>query len=66
MSDSNKLTEINWRSSKQEIEDMTIEQAIEILQGQINLGKTKGDFRPREHLTKALEIAVKCMKNNIE
>lgn len=55
-------TEINRKSSKEEIASMTIKQAIEILENQIKLGHTKGDFRPREHMTKALEVAVECMK----
>ena len=60
-----KETEINWKSSYEDIENMTVLQAIEVLELQITLGKTKGDFRPREHLTKALEIAVECMKKSL-
>lgn len=56
-----KETQINWKSTDKEIENMTYNQAIEILKNQIKLGKTKGNFRPRKHLTKALELAVKAM-----
>ena len=43
-------------ASLEEINKMTYEEAKEIISGQIELGHRKGDFRPREHLTKALEI----------
>lgn len=43
-------------ASPEEINKMTYEEAKEIISGQIELGHRKGDFRPREHLTKALEI----------
>lgn len=55
------MTEINWHSTHKEIENMTIKQAMEIIKGQIDLGHTKGDCRPREHMTKALEMAYECM-----
>ena len=46
-----------WKdATKKEIENMQFEDAVEILQRHINLGNRKGDFRPREHLTKAMEI----------
>ena len=46
-----------WKdATKKEIDNMQFEDAVEILQRHINLGKRKGDFRPREHLTKAMEI----------
>lgn len=39
-----------------DIENMTFKEAQEIVERQINLGHSKGDFRPRKHMTKALEI----------
>ena len=57
-----KETQINWKSSDEEISDMTHEQAIELIQKQINLGKSSGDFRPRKHLVKAYELAVRALE----
>ena len=58
-----KDTEINWHSSKEEIDTMTINQAIEILENHIAMGYSHSKIKPRKHMTKALEIAVECMKN---
>jgi len=57
-----KDTQINWKSSDEEINNMTIEQAIELIQKQIDLGNTKGDFKPRKHLVKAYELALEALK----
>lgn len=60
-----KETQINWKSSKSEINQMTITQAIEILENQIELGKSQGDWKPREHMIKAYEIAIKALKDKL-
>ena len=57
-----KECQINWGSTDDEIENMTIEQAIELLQKQIILGESKGEFKPRKHMIKAYKIAVDSMK----
>lgn len=44
------------------IEQMTNNQAVDILQKQINSYYRGGDFRPRKHLAKALELAVLALK----
>jgi len=36
-----KETQINWKSTDDEIDNMTIEQAIELLEKQIKLGESK-------------------------
>lgn len=47
----------DWlHAKKKEIENMTFDQAREIVEKQIRLGKEGGKWCPREHLTKALEI----------
>lgn len=58
-----KETKINWKSNEKDIENMSIIQAIEILENHIKLGKSKGDFKPRKHMVKALEIAVEQLNN---
>ena len=60
-----KETQINWKSSDEEISNMTCKQAIELIQKQINLGKSNGDFRPRKHLVKSYELAVKALEKQI-
>ena len=57
-----KETQIHWKSTDDEIENMTIEQAIELLEKQITLRESKGDFKPRKHMVKAYKIAVDSMK----
>jgi len=57
-----KETQINWKSTDDEIENMTIEQAIELIEKQIILGESKGDFKPRKHMVKAYKIAVDALK----
>ena len=47
----------DWlHASKKDIENMTFDQAKEIVEKQIRLGKEGGQWCPREHLKKALEI----------
>lgn len=47
----------DWlHSSDEEVKNMTFEEAKEIIEKQIALGHSKGEFRPRKHFTKALEI----------
>ena len=54
----------DWKHcSDKEIENMTFEEAREIIEKMIVLGHSKGDFRPREHLTKALEIVLNKAMN---
>jgi len=60
-----KETQINWKSSDEEVNSITHEQAIELLQKQINLGMSNGDFKPRKHLVKAYELAVKSLEKQI-
>jgi len=60
-----KETQINWKSSDEEISNMTCEQAIELIQKQIDLGMSKGDFKPRKHLVKAYELAVEALDKQI-
>ena len=57
-----KETQIHWKSTDDEIENMTIEQAIELIEKQIILGESKGDFKPRKHMVKAYKIAVDALK----
>ena len=57
-----KETQIHWKSTDEEIENMTIEQAIELIEKQIALGESKGDFKPRKHMVKAYKIAVDSIK----
>lgn len=46
-----------WRlATTGEISSMTFDEAKEIVERQIELGHKTGDWRPREHLTKAMEI----------
>ena len=60
-----KETQINWKSFDEEISNMTHEQAIELIQKQINLGTLKGDFKPRKHVVKAYKLAVKALDKQI-
>jgi len=60
-----KETQINWKSSDEDIQNMTIKQAIELIENQITLGKLGGDFRPRKHMVKAYELALEALKNNL-
>lgn len=49
----------DWKNcSDKEIENMTFEEVKEIIERQIALGHSSGDFRPRKHMTKALEIVL--------
>ncbi len=59
----NQLTEINMYSSDEKIENMSIEQAIEIIQKHVDLGHKSGEFKPRKHMTKALEIALEALED---
>jgi len=60
-----KETQINWKSSDEEVNSMTYKQAIELIQKQVNLGKSNGDFKPRKHMVKAYELAVKALEKQI-
>ena len=54
-----------WRmATKEEIDNMTFQEAEKIIQRMINLGHNKGEYRPREHFTKALEIVLNKAKEN--
>lgn len=56
-----------WRmATKEEINNMTFQEAEEIIQRMINLGHNKGEYRPREHFTKALEIILNKAKENTQ
>ena len=58
-----KETQINWKSTDDEINNMTIEQAIELIEKQISPDRLKGDTnKPRKHMIKAYKIAVNSMK----
>ena len=61
-------TQINWKSSDEEIESMTSEQAIELLENQIKMGKSTNPqaFGPRKHMVKAFELAVKALEKYIK
>jgi hypothetical protein len=55
----------DWRhASQKEIDAMTFDEAKRIVEKQIELGHGKGDFRPRAHMTKALEIVLKMAEAN--
>ena len=60
-----KEMQINWKSSDEEVNSMTHEQAIELIQKQVNLGKSNGDFKPRKHMIKAYELAVEALEKQI-
>lgn len=54
-----------WHNaSPEEINNMTFDEAKEIIKRMINLGHKTGDFRPREHFTKAMEIVLKKAEAN--
>jgi len=58
-----KETQIHWKSTDDEVENMTIEQAIELLENQISPDRLKCDTnKPRKHMVKAYKIAVNVMK----
>lgn len=60
-----KETQINWNSSDEEIENMTYVQALELIEKQISLGKSPGEYKPRKHLTKAFELAAEALRKQI-
>jgi parvulin-like peptidyl-prolyl isomerase len=61
------MTKINKFSTDREIKNMTIEQALELIQKHINLGYSKiNDFKPRKHMIKALEKAAEALKFQLE
>jgi len=62
-----KETQINWKSSDEEIELMTFEQAIELLENQISMGKSSNPHAlgPRKHMVKAFELAVNALRKYI-
>ena len=43
-------------------DDMTLEQAADILQPQVDAYREGGKWSPRPHFGKALELAVKCLR----
>ena len=50
----------DWlHAKKKEIENMTFDQAKEIVEKQIQLGKEGGQWCPREHTTHAYEMILK-------
>lgn len=50
----------DWlHARKKEIENMTFDQAKEIVEKQIQLGKEGGKWCPREHTTHAYEMVLK-------
>jgi len=61
-------TQIHWKSSPEEIEAMTYEQAIELLENQIKMGKSTNPQAagPRKHMVKAYELAVEVLKKYIK
>ena len=48
-----------FHAKKKEIENMTFDQAKEIVEKQIQLGKEGGQWCPREHTTHAYEMILK-------
>lgn len=57
----------DWlHSTNEEVENMTFEEAKEIVERQIALGHNKGEYRPRKHMTKALEIILNAAINTVE
>jgi len=61
-------TQIHWKSSDEEIKAMTYEQAIELLENQIKMGKSTNPQAagPRKHMVKAYELAVEVLKKYIK
>ena len=60
-----KLTQINWKSTDEEIKNMTIEQAIELIEKQISMSKnltSPNGWGPRKHMVKAYELAVEALR----
>jgi len=57
-------TQIHWKSSHEEIEAMTYEQAIELLEKQIKMGKSTNPqaLGPRKHMVKAYELAIEALR----
>ena len=54
-----------WRlASSEEINNMTFDEAKEIIKRMIDLGHKTGDFRPREHFTRAMEIILEKAEAN--
>ena len=55
----------NWlQSSDEEVANMTFNEAREIVENHIALGHSISEFRPRKHMTKALEIMLEeALKN---
>ena len=47
----------NWlHAPYDEIDNMTFEEAKELIKKQIKIGNEDGEFKPRKHMTKALEM----------
>ena len=61
-----KFVRTDWRdATEQEIAEMTFDEAKAILQKQINLGHKKGDFKPRAHMTRAMEIVLEMAEKYV-
>ena len=58
----------DWlHSSDEEVKSMTFEETEDIIEKQIALGHSKGEFRTRKHFTKALEIMLnKAIKSDFK
>lgn len=50
-------------ASPEIFDDMTLEQAADILQPQVDAFHNGGKWTPRPHFGKALELAVKCLRD---
>ena len=63
-----KDTQIHWHSTDEEIEAMTSEQAIELLEKQIAMGKNSNPHAmgPRKHMVKAFELAVEALRKECD
>lgn len=55
----------NWlHASDEEVANMTFNEARELIEKHIKLGHEDGEYRPRKHMTKALEIILEeALKN---
>ena len=45
-------------ASDEEVANMTFEEATELIKKHIKLGHESGEFRPRKHITRALEMVL--------
>ena len=57
----------DWlHSTIEEINAMSFDEAVEIVERQIELGHSEGDYKPRPHMTKALDIILQTAKMQFE